>query len=845
MALNVTVVWPTAATYVTVFPAGAARPTASNINVGPGAVRANMVIAAPGAGGKVTLFNAQGATDLLVDVMGWYGSGGSYTGQSPQRVLDTRIGQGAAKAAVGPAGSIDVQVAGTAGVPASGVAAVALNLTGTQPSADTYLTVYPSGGAVPTASNLNLEAGQTAAVLAVATVGANGKVSVYNSAGSTQVVADVQGWFTTGGDFVPLTPTRLLDTRTVQSPLCSACETALPRSYGIPANATAVYLSVTAVWPTAPTYLTVYPATASNGRPPLVSNINADAGRVVPNLVVADTRSAMTLIYNSAGNTHVVVDLLGYSSAPSTSDTASATGTAGTPFSLQLSAKGGVGALTWSVLPGTGSLPPGLALNATTGLLTGTPTQGGTYTFTAEATDTVGQTVDVSVTVTIALVLTSVKATGEVGVPYSSGAGTVTGGTAPYTWSLTAGTLASGLSLDPATGVISGTPTAPGGGTITLQVKDGNGGVGSWTGPLWVFPHLAHGVFGWGSSMSVSLGSPTPGQQSPVQVDGLTGIVSVAPAAQGGYALKSDGTVWAWGGGASGQLGNGTSPVFGSSIPVQVSGLSGIVAVGATSADGFAVKPDGTVWGWGAGGPLLGQTTGANSNTPVQIPGLSGITAVAGGPSTAYAVKSDGTVWAWGSGTSGRLGDGTTTVSQPTPVQVTGLPKATAVRGSGSGAYALAADGTVWAWGAGASGQLGNGTMPATSAVPVQVSGLTGVTALAAGNLTAYALKPDGTVWSWGAGTNGQLGNSWLGNSAVPVQVKVSGITSIAASSSSAYALASDGRLWGWGWNGNGNLGNSQPASMTNQTPAVADLVPPLTAVYAQSGTPAFGIGIA
>ncbi|HET9655778.1 MAG TPA: putative Ig domain-containing protein, partial [Kineosporiaceae bacterium] len=694
-------------------------------------------------------------------------------------------------------------------------------------------------------SNLNLVAGQTAAVLAVATVGANGKVSIYNSAGSTQIVADVQGWFTAGGDFVPLTPTRLLDTRTGGGPaVCGGCPVWVPNG-AIPANATAVYLSVTAVWPSTSTYLT-----ATNiGLPALgTSNVNADPGQVVPNLVIADPRTAL-YIYNSAGNTHILVDLLGYSSAPTGPGTATGTGTAGTPFSLQLQTSGGVGALAWSVLPGTGSLPPGLTLNATSGLISGTPTQGGTFTFTAEAADTVGQTVDIPVTVTVALALASIRATGEVGVVYSSGAGTVTGGTAPYTWSQTAGTLPAGLALDPSTGTIAGTPTAPGGGSITLQVKDGNGAVGSWTGPLTVFPHLAHGVFSWANG-SQWMGSSAPPQLAPVQVDGLTDVVSVASTGVGGYALKSDGTVWAWGSNSVGQLGNGTP---GDSLtPVQVS-ISGVVAITGNAGNGFAVKADGTVWAWGYGGALLGQTTPVNSRVPLQLAGLSGITAIGGIPSLAaassslYAVKSDGTVWGWGNGAGGRLGSGNTAASQPTPVQVAGLPKVTAVSGASSGtAYALGADGTVWAWGAGASGQLGNGTTPAVPATPVQVSGLTGVTQIAAAAATGYALKSDGTVWSWGAGTAGQLGNGALGNSAVPVQAKVSGITSIAGARLSGYALASDGRLWAWGGSNNVYLGNSQPASTAQSTPAVADLLPPLTGVFSNpSSLAVYGIGIA
>ncbi|HET9655517.1 MAG TPA: putative Ig domain-containing protein, partial [Kineosporiaceae bacterium] len=639
-------------------------------------------------------------------------------------------------------------------------------------------------------SNLNLVAGQTAAVLAVATVGANGKVSIYNSAGSTQIVADVQGWFTAGGDFVPLTPTRVLDTRDLgYSPVGAGLSVPVPTT-SIPANASAVYLSVTAVWPSTSTYLTAY----NSGAVPKASNVNADAGQVVPNLVVADARTAL-FIYNSAGSTHVLVDLLGYSSAPSMSGTASATGTVGTPFSFQVTAKGGVGALTWSVLPGAGSLPPGLTLDPASGLISGTPTQGGTYTFTAEATDTIGQTLDIAVTVTISLTVTpTAQGAAEVGVAYSL-APSVIGGTPPYRWTVTAGTLPAGLALDPATGVISGTPTAAVTATLTLQVLDAHGATGSQIGPFTVYPHLPHGVFAWAGAITHvtdHLAGPALPGPAPVQVAGLGDLVSMAASWGGGYGLKSDGTVWSWGTGGQGQLGDGTMMTF-TSDPVQVSGLNGVLAVGATSGNGFAVKADGTVWGWGAGGPLLGQTTFSNTSVPVQIPGLDSVVAVSGGMGTAFALKSDGTVWAWGSGVAGILGNGTAPMYQPTPVQVSGLPKITLVRASRGTAYALGVDGTVWAWGLGNLGQFGNGQAPATAVlVPVQVT-ITGVKSISTGAFTGYALKSDGTVWAWGHGTAGELGNGGVSNSAVPVQVSgLAGITSIAGSGSDGYALSSD-----------------------------------------------------
>ncbi|WP_140744059.1 TolB family protein [Pedococcus bigeumensis] len=171
------------------------RPTASNLNFVAGQAVANLVIVKVGAGGKVALYNSSGQTHLVADVMGWYPSGSEYAALAPSRVLDTRAGVGAPKAAVGPGGLVDLQVVGRGGVPASGVGAVVLNVTAVAPTRSGYLTVFPSGQVRPTASNLNFVAGQAVANLVIVKVGAGGKVALYNSSGQTHLVADVMGWY--------------------------------------------------------------------------------------------------------------------------------------------------------------------------------------------------------------------------------------------------------------------------------------------------------------------------------------------------------------------------------------------------------------------------------------------------------------------------------------------------------------------------------------------------------------------------------------------------------------------------------------------------------------------------
>jgi len=198
VVLNVTVTQPTDAGWITVWPAGVAMPTASNLNFSPGQTVPNLVTVKVGAGGRVSLFNSSGSTQLIADVVGWYDDGTQNDARlhvvTPARILDSRIGQGLA-GPLGPGQTADLQVTGQGGVPVSGVSAVVLNVTVTDPAAAGYLTVWPAGVAMPTASNLNFSPGQTVPNLVVVKVGAGGMVSLFNSGGSTQLVADVVGWF--------------------------------------------------------------------------------------------------------------------------------------------------------------------------------------------------------------------------------------------------------------------------------------------------------------------------------------------------------------------------------------------------------------------------------------------------------------------------------------------------------------------------------------------------------------------------------------------------------------------------------------------------------------------------
>lgn len=324
VVLNVTATEATQAGYVTVYPSGARRPTVSNLNLETtGQTAANLVTVKVGANGKVTLFTS-GGTHLVADVAGYYtpavtSTDGRLQTAAPKRILDTRDGTGAPRAKLAAGGQIDLQVTGVDPVPATGVSAVVLNLTGDQASLDGFVTAWPTGIDRPVVSNLNLVTGETRPNLVIVPVGAGGKVSLFTS-GGTDLIADVAGWFTdttalddSVGLFVPITPTRMLDTR--QEPTApTAPVSSLTRLIGsttvVPPNSTiAVAANITVTQSTGVGFVTAWPAHTPQ---PLVSNLNATrAGQTIPNAAIVPLGQDELALYIQSG-AHVIVDIDGW-----------------------------------------------------------------------------------------------------------------------------------------------------------------------------------------------------------------------------------------------------------------------------------------------------------------------------------------------------------------------------------------------------------------------------------------------------------------------------------------------------------------------------------------------------
>lgn len=314
VVLTVTATEPTDPSYVTVWPTGESRPTASSVNMLPGDTVPNLVIAKVGAGGQVSLFNGFGTTHLVADVMAWIPAGIAYGALTPERLLDTRSGVGAPAGPVGPGGVVELTVANQGGVPGTGAGAVVLNVTATEPSAASFVTVWPTGEPQPGTSSLNMQAGRTVPNLVVSKIGADGKVSLGNRFGTTHLVADVVGWLPTTGGYSGITPSRVLDTRLEGGALGAGDTRIVDLADDVPGDATTVALSVTITEPTANTYITAWPADVDR---PGTSNLNALAGvtRAVAVTVKlsADQRVAL---FNPFGAAHVVVDLVGWYGTP-------------------------------------------------------------------------------------------------------------------------------------------------------------------------------------------------------------------------------------------------------------------------------------------------------------------------------------------------------------------------------------------------------------------------------------------------------------------------------------------------------------------------------------------------
>lgn len=322
VALNVTVTGPEADGFLTVWPCGVDRPTTSNLNFRAGQTVPNLVISRIGTGGAVCIASSA-TTHVIADLSGWYGNEAAFVPLVPLRVLETRAPAGqvnytGAKPAAGRVIELPVAGVGAANIPTT-AEAVVLNITGVEATDAGYVTVWPCGQPMPTASNLNLQRGETRPNLVITQLGDGGKVCIFTERGA-HVLADLFGWFARGAGLTSLLPSRILETRAAagQAGYSGAKPTAgqLIRlkvtgvaPSNVPADIPAVLLNITGVDATAAGYVTVWPC----GQPmPTVSNLNLDDAGTAANLVIARVGVGGEVCLFTETGTHLVADIAGW-----------------------------------------------------------------------------------------------------------------------------------------------------------------------------------------------------------------------------------------------------------------------------------------------------------------------------------------------------------------------------------------------------------------------------------------------------------------------------------------------------------------------------------------------------
>ena len=274
-------------------------------------------------------------------------------------------------------------------------------------------------------------------------------------------------------------------------------------------------------------------------------------------------------------------------------------------------------------------------------------------------------------------------------------------------------------------------------------------------------------------------------------------------------AIQTDGTLWAWGfNGDSGIVGNASIEDVLS--PVQISTATDWKEINAARSHNFALKQSGTLWAWGVNDfGKLGTGTTTSSSIPIQI-GTSTWKMVKAGGNHSLGIKSDGTLWAWGGNEKATLGDGTL-VDKLVPTQIGTATNWKMVNCNLSRSIAIKEDGTLWVWGfnSPALGVAGMGSNVTHIMVPTQVGTDTDWKTTVAGNGYFLALKNDNTLWAWGGGDNGRLGNGSTTGNFLPTQIgSATDWETVEADSFSSFGIKTDGSLWAWGRNMFGNLGD-------------------------------------
>lgn len=348
------------------------------------------------------------------------------------------------------------------------------------------------------------------------------------------------------------------------------------------------------------------------------------------------------------------------------------------------------------------------------------------------------------------------------------------------------------------------------------------------------FPNLAPAaiapeLFSWGISDLGQVGDGTTTSRStPVRTVANTNawrVLSTGTVHRG--AITDGGVLWCWGRNSNGQLGDGTTVNKSSPVTTAGGGTNWktycAAKDGTTTATSVGIKTDGTLWTWGAGSSgRLGDGTTVDKSSPITTAGggTNWKQAGIGGPFIA-AVKTDGTLWTWGSNVSGQLGDGSTTNRSSPGTTAGGGTDWKTVSVGGSTVAAIKIDGTIYTWGSNTNGILGDGTTTNRSSPVSIVGGITNWKSVCCGTDSIAAIREDGTLWTWGTNTVGQLGDGTTTNRSSPgttagggtTWAKVSLLNRITTTEVYATAIKTNGSLWTWGTDAFTSTNISSPVS--------------------------------
>lgn len=337
-------------------------------------------------------------------------------------------------------------------------------------------------------------------------------------------------------------------------------------------------------------------------------------------------------------------------------------------------------------------------------------------------------------------------------------------------------------------------------------------------------------LWAWGCNYSGQLGNGSGGDQThaadsnvPIQIGSDTDWADISLGHHSSYALKTDGSMWAWG---DGYLGDGTLVLKKSPVRIGENSLWSDVNASLEYFT-FAINNDGSLWAWGLNdfGQFGNGTNGdqATSKVPVQTNSDSDWKIISAGKDHAAAIKNDGTLWAWGHNWYGQLGDGTG--GSHSAANDSNVPKKIGVdadwqtvAANGNFTLAIKTDGTLWAWGDNQHGQRGDAdNSPKNS--PVQVGSDSDWSDVSAGFDHAVGIKTDGTLWAWGSNIHGQLGNGTTIDKNAPEKIGADADWSdISAGKDLTIALKNDGSLWAWGYNNFGQVGDGSATDRYSPT---------------------------